>query len=266
MEYKNYTALKIKVNQGVAFVTIDNGEINLMNLPLLTDLQRFYTDVLTDDEVRVIVLQSANPDFFIAHYDVSMINTPQNLKSWKEYLWSYRENSKITVAKIEGRIGGGGNEFTLFFDMRFGAIDKAIFHQAEAMIGIIAGGGGVVLGRKKLGRARALETQLGCYSYSALLAEKYGWINRAIPADEIGPFVEKLAYRMAMIPPETVKIIKKTMNATEELPLMEALIKESVLFGEAANLEESKRRMSIFVNSGGQSKESEMGSEEDIQK
>lgn len=266
MEYKDYIALKIKVDQGVAFVTIDNGDVNLMDLALLTDLQRFYTDVLKDDDVRVIVLQSANPDFFIAHYDVSLINAPPDLKSWKEYLWTFRESSKITVAKIEGRIGGGGNEFTLFFDMRFGAIGKAIFHQAEAFLGIIAGGGGVVFGAKRMGRARALETQLGCYSYSARLAEKYGWINRALPADEIGSFIEKLAYRMAMIPPETVKLIKKVMIATEELPLMEALIKESVLFGEAANLPESKQRMSMFVNSGGQSKESEMGSEEDIQK
>jgi enoyl-CoA hydratase/carnithine racemase len=266
MEYKDYNALKIKVDQGVAFVTIDNGDVNLMDLSLLTDLQRFYTDVLKDDDIRVIVLQSANPDFFIAHYDVSLINAPPNLKSWKEYLWPFRESSKITVAKIEGRIGGGGNEFTLFFDMRFGAIGKAIFHQAEAFIGIIAGGGGVVFGAKKMGRARALETQLGCYSYSAELAEKYGWINRALPANEIGPFIEQLAYRMATIPPETVKLIKKTMKATEELPLGEALIQESILFVEAANLPESKRRMSMFVNGGGQSKENEMGSEDDVQK
>lgn len=266
LEYKNYQKLKIKVDKGVAFVTIDNPPVNLMNLPLLTDMGRFSFEVQQDDDVRVIVWQSADPDFFIAHYDVSLIDAmpkehpteKTELPESKSWLVKARLDPKVSIAKIEGIVGGGGSEFCLSRDMRFGAIGKAIFSQKEAMIGILAGGGGTQFLTRKMGRARALETMLGCGNFTAEIAERYGWINRALPADEIGKFVEDLAYRIAMIPPETVNLIKQCVVAAEDKSFEEGLLVESNLFEIATRLPESKRRMGELLKMDGQSRESEL--------
>ena len=266
LEYKNYTKLKIRVDRGVAFVTIDNPPINLMNLPLLADMGRFSMQVRQDDEVRVIVWESADPDFFIAHYDVSLIDAmpkeapaeKNELPETKKYLVAGRLDPKVSIAKIEGIVGGGGSEFCLSRDMRFGAIGKAIFSQKEAMIGILAGGGGTQFLTRKMGRARALEAMLGCGNFSAEIAERYGWINRALPADEIGKFVEDLAYRVAVIPPETVNLIKQCVVAAEEKSFEEGLLVEANLFEKASRLPESKRRMGLLLKMDGQSREAEL--------
>jgi enoyl-CoA hydratase/carnithine racemase len=267
VEYKNYKKLKIRIDRGVAFVTIDNPPINLMDQVLGADIGRFSFQANQDDDVRVIVWQSADPDFFIAHYDVSLIDAmpkerpPEKteLPDMKKWLVSGRLTSKVSIAKIEGIVGGGGSEFCLSRDMRFGAIGKAIFSQKEAMIGILAGGGGTQFLTRKMGRARALEAMLGCDNFSAEIAERYGWINRALPADEIGKFVEDLAFRIARIPPETVKLIKKCVVAAEDKSFEEGLLVESNLFEIATRLPESKRRMGAMLKVDGQSREAELG-------
>ncbi|MFX1326243.1 MAG: enoyl-CoA hydratase/isomerase family protein [Promethearchaeota archaeon] len=266
MEYKNYEKLRIRVDKGVAFVTIDNPPINLMDMPLLAEMGRFAAQAFTDDNIRVIVYESADPEFFIAHYDVSLLTAiPEDKPPKKDTLYknqhilTLRESPKVTIAKIEGIGGGGGSEFILALDMRFGAKEKAKFSQKEAMIGILAGGGGTQLLTRKMGRSRALEAMLGCDDFSAELAEKYGWINRALPSDEIGKFVEDLAYRIAMVPPETIRLVKECVNAALDKSLVEGLIVEANLFEIAVRLPESKRRMETFLKVGGQSRDAELG-------
>ena len=268
MEYKNYKVFKIEVKQGVAFVTIDNPPTNLINMPFLADMERFFYQVSKDDDVRVIVFQSADPEIFITHFDVSLLTElpdepppkPTELILWKKRFMEFRTLPKITIAKVEGIVGGGGNEFILSLDMRFGAIGKAVFSQGEAAIGIIAGGGGTHWLTRLLGRARALEVMLGTYvaPFSAELAERYGWINRALPSDKIGLFVEQLAYRIAYIPAETIALIKKAIIVAEELPQKEALLEEQHLFNISASLPESKRRMKQYLESGWQTREKEL--------
>ena len=273
LEYKGIKKLKIRVDKGVAFVTIDNPPINLMDLQLVMDLGKFSFQVEKDDDVRVIVYQSADPEFFIAHYDVSLLTAmpkkrpseKTELPDNKKHIIALRSNPKVTIAKIEGIVGGGGSEFCLSLDMRFGAIGKAIFSQKEAMVGILPGGGGTQLLTRKMGRSRALEAMLGCDNFTAEIAERYGWINRGLPADEIGEFVDKLAYRIAMVPPETIKLIKECVIAAEEKSLAEGLTIETNLFEIAARLPESKRRMENFLKMDGQSRESELGLDSDDQ-
>jgi enoyl-CoA hydratase/carnithine racemase len=266
MEYKNYNKLKIRVERGVAFVTIDNPPINLMDMLLLTEMGRFAAQVFADDDVRVIVYESADPEFFISHYDVSLLaampeeKPPERDTLFKnQHILALRESPKVTIAKIEGVVGGGGSEFILALDMRFGAIGKAKFSQKEAMIGILPGGGGTQLLTRKMGRSRALEAMLGCDDFTAEIAEKYGWINRALPADEIGKFVEDIAYRIAMVPLETIKLIKECVNAAMDKSLVDGLIVEANLFETAVRLPDSKRRMEIFLKMGGQSREAKLG-------
>jgi len=267
MEYKNYKVFKIEVKQGVAFVTIDNPPVNLINIPFLEDMERFFTEVKSDDNVRVIVFQSADPEIFISHYDVSALTDfpeepgpkPTELLGWKKYFIEFRTLPKVTIAKIEGIVGGGGNEICLSLDMRFGAIGKAVFSQTEAAVGILPGGGGTHWLTRLMGRSRALEAMLGLMPFSAELAERYGWINRALPADKIGPFVERLAYSIAYVPAETIALIKKCVVAAEELPRRESLLEESHLFAIAASLPESKERMNQALKSGLQTREAELG-------
>lgn len=271
MEYKDYKVWKIEVSDGVAFVTIDNPPINVINEAFWVDMIRFFEQVKGDGDVRVIVFKSADPKFFISHFDVQILDAtpvetpdttpsekPKETIGWKKIFLEFRTLPKVTIAQVEGICGGGGNEFILSLDMRFGAKGKAVFSQTEAAIGIIAGGGGTHFLTKLLGRSRAMEAMLGLTAFSAELAERYGWINRAIDADKIDQFVKELAYKIAYVPAKTIGLVKKSIVAAETLSREEALIEEDILMGQAMALPETRRRMKEFLESGGQSREREL--------
>ena len=150
MSYEGYSALRVGVERGVAFVTIDNPPINLLDLTLIIDLDRVGHELEADPAVKVVVLQSANPDFFVAHADVTLIQQmPADLPPRAETLGTFhamvdrfRTMPKATIAKIEGRCRGGGSELALSCDMRFAARGTAVLGQPEVAIGIIPGGSG----------------------------------------------------------------------------------------------------------------------------
>ena len=144
-------------------------------------------------------------------------------------------------------------------DMRFGAIGKAVFSQTEAAVGIIAGGGGTHWLTRLMGRSRALEAMLGLIPFSAEMAERYGWINRALPADKIGQFVEILANSIAYVSAETIALVKRSVVVAEEMPRKEGLLEEGHLFAIAAASLDSKGRMNEALASGLQTRESELG-------
>ena len=106
----------------------------------------------------------------------------------------------VTIAQIEGRVRAAGSEFVLACDMRFAARESAIFSQPEAALGVSPGAGGIQHLSRLMGRARALEVMLSGEDYDADLAERYGWINRAMPANALGDFVRSLALRIAAFP------------------------------------------------------------------
>ena len=255
MEYKDYKVWKIEVKNSIAWVTIDNPPVNLINMAFLVDMERFFNQVKTDDDVKVIVFQSADPEIFISHFDVTALTdfpkeagpVAKELTGWKKYFMEFRKLPKVTIAKIEGIVGGGGNEFVLSMDMRFGAIGKAVFSQTEAAVGIIAGGGGTHWLTRLMGRSRSLEAMLGLMPYSAKMAERYGWINRALPADKIGQFVEILANSIAYVSAETIALVKRSVVVAEEMPREEGLLEEGHLFGIAAGTKDSKGRMNQDV-------------------
>ncbi|GAI80808.1 unnamed protein product [marine sediment metagenome] len=165
---------------------------------------------------------------------------------------------KISIAKIEGRVRGGGSEFCLSLDMRFGALGKAILGQIEVPLGIIPGGGGTQRLPRLVGRARAMEIVVGGMDYPAEIAEKYGYINRALPPEELTPFVEELAYRIASYPAETIALAKKAVLLALEKPIVEGLIEETHLFNLSCASAVAKERMSLFLQTGGQTREGEL--------
>jgi len=266
MPYEEFELLKIRVDRGVLFATINNPPMNLLTNELYGEFGKLALEVAADDNVKVIVFDSADPDYFIAHYDVSLLleypdeAPPKStaLHGGHQLQEAYRTMSKISMAKIEGRVRGGGSEFCLSLDMRFGALGKAILGQIEVPLGIIPGGGGTQRLPRLIGRARAMEIVVGGMDYPAEIAEKYGYINRALPPEELTPFVEELAYRIASYPAETIALAKKAVLLALEKPVVEGLIEETHLFNLTCVSPAAKERMSLFLQIGGQTREGEL--------
>ncbi len=265
MAYDGYDCLKFKLERGVLFATIDNPPINLFDLPLMREINRLGKEIEADDDVRVVVFDSANPDFFIAHADVNLIlqlpaEAPPKADSlgfFHAMVDRFRTMAKVSIAKIEGRTRGGGSEFVLSLDMRFGALGRAVLSQPEVALGIIPGGSGTQRLPRLMGRSRALEVVLGCDDFPAELAERYGYISRALPPGELGPFVERLAHRIASFPPEAIALAKASVGSAE-LPTLEGLLEEAHYFNQSVATDEARQRMKRFMERGGQTREAEL--------
>src|SRR3954454_22893180 len=228
MAYEGYEKLRVGVAGGIATVTIDNPPINLFDLGLYLEMRQIATELRDDGGVRVVVLRSATPGFFIAHFDVSLIQSfptdpqpaPTELNPFHEMCEAFRTMPKATIAVIVGRIGGGGSELALSCDMRFGVLPHgehpgAVFNQPEVALGIIPGGSGTVRLPRLIGRSRALEVILGCEDIDAATAERWGWVNRVLATDELATFVDRLAARIASFPPNAVAAAKASVVRAE---------------------------------------------------
>lgn len=261
---ETYETLRVRRDGGVARVTIDHPPINLFDAALMVDLMKAGAALEADPDIRVVVLDSANPDFFIAHADVALIQTlpaepppkPTELGFFHALVDRFRTMPKATIGVLEGIARGGGSELLLSLDMRFGALGKAVLAQPEVALGIIPGGSGTQRLPRLMGRARALEVILGCADFPADLAERYGWLNRALPPDELRPFVEDLARRIASFPGEAIALAKEAVNAAER-PTREGLLEEADCFNRAVATPAARERMARFLAIGGQTPEVE---------
>jgi enoyl-CoA hydratase/carnithine racemase len=267
MRYDDFQALRVSVEHGVATVTIDHGEINLFDITLIGEMARVWAAVEADQDVRAVVLQSANPHFFIAHADLTLIQTlpaevpprAEKLGMFHAMCERFRTMAKATIVKLEGVCRGGGSEFALACDMRFAAIGKAVLGQPEVALGLIPGGGGCVRLPRLVGRARALEIVLGCGDLDAVTAERYGYVNRALPAAEIGPFVDNLARRIASYPPEVVRLAKDAVLKADR-HVEDDLVHEERNFFTTLKLDDTRRRMAAGLAQGLQTPSVERGS------
>jgi enoyl-CoA hydratase/carnithine racemase len=261
-----YKTLRVTIDGGVAFVTIDNPPINLLDVDMFEDLDRLGIALQEDSSVRVAVFQSANPEFFIAHADLTMLQKLPRLREAKghQITWHqaiverFRAMPKVTIGKIEGIARGGGSEFLLALDMRFAALGKAIFGQPEVALGFPPGCGGTQRLPRLIGRGRALEAILGCGDYPADLAERYGWINRALPSSQLGPFVEQLAYTIASFPTVAVAAAKAAVSASES-SMYEGLCEERHRFNWAFATDSATHRVNQALLCGFQTAEVERG-------
>ncbi len=242
---------------GVATITIDNAPINLMTVELFRELAEAIDDVAHDDTVRAVVLCSAVPGWFIAHFDVEAIlrfptdaEPPRDLNAFDVMCERLRTMPKATIAVIDGRVGGGGSEVALACDMRF-CTPAAIFNQPEVALGIIPGGGGTVRLPRLIGRSRALEAILGCDDIDAATAAQWGWVNRVIEADRIDDHVERLARRIAGFPVAAVAAAKAAV-VRNEIALGEQLIAESAAFNALLADRQARAAMETFLAHGGQ--------------
>lgn len=249
-------------SSGVAVVTIENPPVNLMTVVMFMELADEFERLSNDDSVRAVVLRSGDPEWFIAHFDVEAIlgfPTGQplatELNGFHLMCETLRTMPKPTIAQIEGRVGGGGSELALSCDMRF-ASPSAIFNQPEVALGILPGGSGTVRLPRLVGRSRALEAILGCDDIDAETAERWGWVNRVIPADELGAFVDRLAARIASFPAHAVAAAKARVVAAEGL-LTEDLLAEGNAFSATLGEVDAQAAMRRFLQLGGQTPDGE---------
>jgi enoyl-CoA hydratase/carnithine racemase len=269
MQYTDYKSLKISIDSGVVYVTINHPPLNVLDAILMTDLHNFASVVQKDPLIQVIVLQSADAEFFIPHGDMNFVTNPESftklsadydgddsLNPMQKLHEQWRALPQVTIAKISGFARGGGSEFVMAMDMRFGAIGKMGLAQPEVLMGIIPGGNGTVQLPRLIGRARSLEVILGAELFDAELAERYGWINRALPADEIDEFVNVLAKRIAKLAPGVIHAAKAAVDATIGLQT-KGLIEENTLLGKVFSAPAATNLIINALKAGAQTREGE---------
>jgi enoyl-CoA hydratase/carnithine racemase len=259
-----FETLNISREGAVLLVDIMAPPMNLLGPEMVRDLVSLIQQSEADNAIKVLVFRSADPDYFISHVDVTRI---------KEYraeaaklvgeasiglLFRYLSASRlVSIAQIEGRARGAGSEFVLACDMRFAARESAIFGHPEAGTGASPGAGGIQHLARLMGRGRALEVMLSAQDYDAELAERYGWVNRTLPAKDLGDFVQSLAHRIAKFPAAGVAAVKDRVNAITLAPV-EDFRRDSDLFGEGASKPEAQKRFQAALRHGFQTRDAEM--------
>jgi enoyl-CoA hydratase/carnithine racemase len=248
----------------VLFAAIDAPPMNLLGPELVRDLVALIQRAEADEALKVLVFTSADPDYFISHVDLTRIaeyrQEAAKLSGVPSIALLFRHLSAsrvVTIAQIEGRVRSAGSEFVLSCDMRFAARESAIFAQFESAFGQIPGGGATQYLTRLMGRARALEVLLSAEDYDAELAERYGWINRALPASALHEFVSALAQRIASFPATGLVTIKDRVNAIS-LAGTADFRRDSDLFGEGVRSADARRRIEAAMKRGLQTRDAEL--------
>ncbi|MEW1681896.1 enoyl-CoA hydratase/isomerase family protein [Streptomyces sp. NPDC093594] len=193
-------------------VTFDSPPLNLVTFETFAALGDLVDRMNADDDLKVVVFDSADPDFFLAHFDLVPPKQPYTGPTWLDVASRMARSHVITIAAVRGRARGVGNEFLLACDMRFASKEKAVLGQPEVGAGITPGGGATERLPLLVGRGRALEIIAGADDFDAETAERYGWINRALPDAELDAHVDRLATRIASFDHWPLAEVKALIN------------------------------------------------------
>ncbi|MEM7078220.1 MAG: enoyl-CoA hydratase/isomerase family protein [Pseudomonadota bacterium] len=262
-----FERLNVAIDGRLAVVTISNPPINVMTMDLYIELARLSEELKADDSLTVVVFKSADPDFFIAHFDVAAIldfpidaaaEPEQELSLFHVMCERMRTMDKVTIAQIEGRVGGGGSEFAASMDMRFGVAGKTKVNQMEVPLGILPGGTGTQRLPRLVGQGRAMEIILGADDLDAETAERWGYLNRIFAADEIDGWVMNFARRIASFPKEAVRLAKASVNAASVGSVEDGLRQEAYLFQRLLRNDSAQESMKRYLEIGGQTREGEL--------
>lgn len=235
-------------------VVFDNPPINLVTPEMLVELPELISQMDVARELRVVVFESANADYFLNHYDTSRVGeTPKDsgMSGYPPVVDVSTRLSRLpvaSIAKIRGRVRGLGSELTLAMDMRF-AGDRALFGQPETANGNLPGGGGLEYLPRVMGRARALEVALSSDDYPAELAERYGWVNRAVDDAALDDVVDTLARRIASYDKESIAAVKQQINR-HTLPSPEDMMSSLEIYLASFAWPGSQRRLAAALAAG----------------
>jgi enoyl-CoA hydratase/carnithine racemase len=212
--------LLIKKSKAYWKITLNNPPLNIVGPAEVRELVKILEQIEADPDVQVVVVDSAVPDQFIAHYDLlkpledstSMPAGPTGMHPVPDFMVRFARLAPVTIVSIRGRATGIGSELALAADMRFASREKAVLSQWEVGAGFAPGGGPMARLPRLVGRGRAMEILIGSDDINGELAEKYGYVNRALPDAELDGFVDALATRIAGFDRTAVVETKKLVN------------------------------------------------------
>jgi len=207
-------------------VTFDLPPLNIFGPAAIPQLDEIVTALETDEEVRVVVFDSAVDGFFLTHYDFTakledttrIPQGPTGLQALPDMLARVSRAPVVSIASIRGRATGVGSELALASDMRFASREKAVLSQWEVGAGLVPGGGPMARLPRLIGRGRALEVLLGADDIDGELAERYGYVNRAFPDAELDAFVDALATRIASFDKQAIAETKRLVDVNSLPP------------------------------------------------
>ena len=207
-------------------VTIDHPPLNIFGPDTIPQLDEVITAIETDEDVKVVVFDSAVEGFFLTHYDfvAPIENTtrlppgPTGLQPLPDMLVRLSRAPVVSIASIRGRATGVGSELALACDMRFASREKAILSHFEVGAGVVPGGGPMARLPRLMGRGRALEVLLGADDIPGDLAERYGYVNRSFPDADLDAFVESLATRIASFDKRAISETKRFVDVASLPP------------------------------------------------
>src|SRR5882724_2250619 len=210
-------------------VVFDNPPLNLMGPEFVVQFKEIMTELETNEEVKVVVFESAVEGFFLNHSDflakledlTGLPQGPTGLEAWPDILVCLTRAPVVSIAMIRGRATGNGSEIALACDMSFASREKALLSQWEVGVGLVAGGGPMTRLPRLMGRGRALEVLLSSEDIGGDLAESYGYVNRSLPDTELDGFVDRLAARIASFDKWAIANTKRLVNAASLPPDVE---------------------------------------------
>ena len=236
----------------------DNPPLNIMGVPMFRELQELLSRMDASPDLRVVVFESANPEFYLAHFDLTDIagslglmqsTSASGFTVLMDTFVRLTNSPVVSIAKIRGRARGVCSEFGLACDMRFASREKAILAQVEVGSGVHPGGGGTERLPALVGRGRALEIIIGSDDFDGETAERYGYVNRALPDADLDGFVDKVARRIASFDRRPIEAAKNLVNQVS-LPSVERLAASQTSFLTAVTWPETQRRFQALFERG----------------
>lgn len=221
----------IEKSAGFWNVVISNPPTNMFDPLMFAELNVLLEKMADSPELRIVVFESADRDFFMNHHDVvHRLEVPDVpgaqafFYKWPYFVEKLVNLPVLSVAKMRGRARAQGFEFALACDMRFASRERALFSLVEAAGASIPGGGGIEWLVRLCGRSRALEIVCSAEDYNADTGELYGFVNRSLPDAELDAFVEAFATRIASFDKAVLAACKKTVNARSDVPSLGELL------------------------------------------
>ena len=238
-------------------VTFDHPPLNIFGPETIPQLNEIVTALETDSDVKVVVFDSAVDGFFLTHYNflakledtTRLLPNAAGLSPLPDALVRLSRAPVVSIASIRGRATGVGSELALACDMRFASLERAILSQFEVGAGFVPGGGPMARLHRLIGRGRALEVLLGADDISGDLAERYGYVNRALPDAELDAFVEALAMRIASFDKQAIVETKNFVNIASLPPDAEIAPEWDACFA-AVQRPAAQRRINALLERG----------------
>ena len=237
-------------------VVFEYPPFNIVDATMFEGLQDLLVRMDTRQSLRVVVFDSANPDFYLAHFDLTgktgNITTavgPSGLPILMDTFVRLTKSPVVSIAKIRGCVRGASSEFVLACDMRFASRENTRLGQPEVGVGVHPGGGGTERLPHLVGRGRALEIILGANDFDGVTAERYGYVNRALPDAELDGFVDALARRIASFDRRAIAAAKNLVNQVS-LPSADRLLDGITSFGTALTWPETQQRIRALLERG----------------